>query len=203
MVVPEERELLLQRAARALARTYKHSGGRISVVVERILRHPALYARLDAPDMVKCPLVYVAGALRLAGIGVTIEDYSWLLDNMGQVPFDPPSVAGWDWGPAWLTSQSAKAGVSFANALLAWSDHPPLEVPKGSGDVTLAPDAQLERALDALGRPWISEATRRALTDMATSYVANLKSWERDDRADMLQRALRHLILSGPDAHLH
>ena len=45
--------------------------------------------------------------------------------------------------------------------------------------------------------------TRRALTDMATSYVANLKSWERDDRADMLQRALRHLILSGPDAHLH
>jgi Protein of unknown function (DUF1800) len=189
--------------ARALARTYKHSKGRISAVVERILRHPALYARLDAPDMVKCPLVYVAGTLRLARIGVTIDDYAWLLDNMGQLPFDPPSVAGWDWGAAWLTSQSAKAGVSFANALLSWNDHPPLEVPKGSGDVTLPPDAQLDRALDALGRPWISDATRRVLLDLAASFLSNLKSWERQDRADMVQRALRNLILSGPDAHLH
>jgi uncharacterized protein (DUF1800 family) len=189
--------------ARALARTYRRSGGRIAAVVERILRHPALYARLDAPDLVKCPLVYVAGTLRTAGIGVTVDDYGWLLQEMGQLPFDPPSVAGWDWGAAWLTSQSAKAGVSFANVLLAWSDHPPLEIAKGSGDVTLPAESQLERALDAVGRPWISDATRRVLLDLATSFLSNLKPWERQDRADMVQRALRHLILAGPDAHLH
>src|SRR3954451_6976211 len=34
---------------RALVRTYEQSGHRMAPVVERILRHPALYARLDAP----------------------------------------------------------------------------------------------------------------------------------------------------------
>jgi uncharacterized protein (DUF1800 family) len=189
--------------SRALVRDYRHSHGRIAVVVERILRHGALYARLDAPDMVKCPLVYVAGTLRTAGIGVTIDDYGWLLQEMGQMPFDPPSVAGWDWGPAWLTSQTAQAGVTFANAVLAWGDHPPLEVPAGAGDISLSPDAQVDRALDALGRPWISDATRRVLSNLVVDFLANLQPWERKQRPDMLQRALRHLILSGPDAHLH
>ena len=193
---------------RSLTRAYRQSGLRVAAVVERILRHPALYARLDAPDMVKCPLVYVAGTLRLAGLGVTIEDYSWLLEQMGQFPFDPPSVAGWDWGPAWLTSQTMAARVRFGNAMLAWNDHPPLEVPDGAGDPGLSPDAQLDRALDALGRPWISDATRRVLVDLAAGYFTDLvKPWQqgkpRQQRADMLQRSLRHLILSGPDAHLH
>ena len=193
---------------RALVRVYRQSGHRIAPVAERILRHPALYARLDAPDMVKCPLVYVAGTLRTAGAGVTIEDYSWLLDQMGQLPFDPPSVAGWDWGTAWLTSQTLHSGVRFANALLSWNDHPPLEVPDGSGDPALSADQQVDRALDALGRPWISDGTRRVLTDLAAGFFADLvKPWQQGqpkrDRADMLQRALRHLILSGPDAHLH
>jgi len=193
---------------RALTRTYRQSGNRIAPVVERILRHPALYARLDAPDMVKCPLVYVAGTLRTAGAGVTVDDHAWLLELMGQMPFDPPSVAGWDWGPAWLTSQTLHAGVRWANAMVSWTDQPPLEVPDGAGDPTLTPEQQVERALDGLGRPWISDATRRVLTDLAARYFADLvKPWQqgkpKQERADMLQRALRHLLISGPDAHLH
>jgi len=193
---------------RALVRTYKQSGHRIAPVVERILRHPALYADLDAPAMVKCPLVYVAGTLRTAGAGVTVDDHAWLLELMGQMPFDPPSVAGWDWGPAWLTSQTLHAGVRWANAMVSWTDQPPLEVPDGAGDPTLTPEQQVERALDGLGRPWISDATRRVLTDLAARYFADLvKPWQqgkpKQERADMLQRALRHLLISGPDAHLH
>ena len=100
------------------------------------------------------------------------------------------------------------ARVRFGNAMLAWNDHPPLEVPDGAGDPGLSPDAQLDRALDALGRPWISDATRRVLVDLAAGYFTDLvKPWQqgkpRQQRADMLQRSLRHLILSGPDAHLH
>src|SRR3954471_12333389 len=114
--------------ARSLAHTYRASGRKIAPVVEAILRHPALYARLDAPALVKCPIVYVAGTLRLADRGITIGDYGWLLELMGQVPFHPPSVAGWDWGTAWLTSGSVKARLQFANTLLGWDDKPPLAV---------------------------------------------------------------------------
>jgi len=193
---------------RALSRTYRASGRRIAPVVERILRHPALYARLDAPDMVKSPVVYVAGTLRQAGLGVGMDDYGWMLGQMGQMPFEPPSVAGWDWGAAWMSSQSARAGVTFANHMIGWGDKAPLSVTEGAGDPELPPDQQVERALDALGRPWISEATRRALTDLSAGFFADLvKPWHQGkpkrDRADMLQRLLRGLLISGPDAHLH
>src|SRR3954469_21286061 len=145
---------------RALTRAYKQSGHRIAPVVERILRHPALYANLDAPVMVKCPLVYVAGTLRAAGTPVR-EEHAWMLELMGQMPFDPPSVAGWDWGPAWLTSQTMQAGVRFSGGLLGWEDDAPLHVAAGSRDPAPPADQQVDRALDALGRPWISSPTRR------------------------------------------
>jgi hypothetical protein len=59
-----------------------------------------------------------------------------------------------------------------------------------------------------LGRPWISTGTRRALTDLAAGFFTDMvKPWQQGkpkrDRADMLQRLLRHLLISGPDAHLH
>jgi hypothetical protein len=131
-----------------------------------------------------------------------------MLELMGQTPFDPPSVAGWDWGPAWLTSQTMQAGVRFAGSLLGWEATAPLHVPAGTSDPEAPADQHVERALDALGRPWISPATRRVLTDLAGGYFADLtKPWQQGkpkrDRADMLQASLRNLILAGPDAHLH
>jgi hypothetical protein len=99
-----------------------------------------------------------------------------------------------------------RARFMLANYLLD-AETGPLAVPDGSGNDKLTPDQQVQRALDALGRPFVSAATRQALTDMAAGFFADLvKKWqieERPERADMLQRILRHLILSGPDAHLH
>ena len=33
----------------------------------------------------------------------------------GQALFDPPSVAGWNWGEAWINSNTALARANFAN----------------------------------------------------------------------------------------
>jgi hypothetical protein len=38
---------------------------------------------------------------------------------------------------------------------------------------------------------------------MHSRFFQGAKSWEMQSRADMCQRALRHLLLSGPDAQLH
>lgn len=185
----------------ALARTYVRSGRRIQPVVAQILGHPALYARLDAPDMVKAPVVHLAGLLRTTGTPVTIDAYGWLLDQMGQFPFQPPSVNGWDWGPAWLSTNAMRARVTLANAMLSW-DGAPLKVPAGAGDVAWSPEQHLDAALAAVGRPWISAGTRGVLLGLAAGFQDN-PARPRRDRADMLQRLLRHLLISGPDAHLH
>jgi uncharacterized protein (DUF1800 family) len=193
---------------RELVRTYRRSGLRVLPVVEGILGHRALYARLDAPDMVKSPLVYLAGALRGARKPITADNYTWLLSLMGQTPFRPPSVAGWDWGTAWLTSGTIKARLDVANNLIGWGDDGVMHVPDEAGKPDLRPREQVDLALRALGDPWISDATRAILTNVAKHYFDDLtQPWQQDEekvaRAAMLQRTLRNLLLSGPDAHLH
>src|SRR2546423_864596 len=54
---------------RGLAALYRRSGLRIKPVLRAILSHPSLYRSLDAPDMVKAPVVLVAGALRATDQG--------------------------------------------------------------------------------------------------------------------------------------
>ncbi|MDX6666451.1 MAG: hypothetical protein QOG68_2657 [Solirubrobacteraceae bacterium] len=195
--------------ARRLVAVYRAGGGHVKPVVAEILGHPLLYADLDAPDMVKAPVVLLAGHLRTAGAGITTDSYTWLLSLMGQQLFSPPSVAGWEWGPAWLTTNSVGARFTLANYLLrADADSPgPLPVPDGTGDPKLTAADQVDTALDALGRPWISASSRQTLVDLAAGFYADLvKPWEiktKPQRADMLQRVLRHLVLTGPDAHLH
>ena len=183
----------------ALVRTYQRSDRRIEPVVAQILDHPALYARLDAPDMVKAPVVHVAGLLRTTGTPITTDAYGWLLAQMGQYPFQPPSVAGWDWGPAWLSTGSMRARVLLANMALAWGDTP-LKVADSSAQLDWSAGEHVEAALDAMGRPWIGADTRAALLQLAGGFHDGRP---RQEKADMLQRLLRHLLISGPDAHLH
>ena len=61
------------------------------------------------------------------------------------------------------------------------------------------------RAWNAVGQPWVSDATRDALVQMAAGAFSDLRATDRrrQQRADMRERTLRHLLLSGPDAQLH
>ena len=183
-----------------LVRAYRRSGERIAPVVATILAHPALYADLDAPGMVKSPIVAVAGALRAIGRPVDGEHWSWLLDSMGQNLFFPPTVAGWEWGPAWLSTTTMHARFELATYLLKEA---PLMIEEKSFPTGWEPARHLEAALDATGRPWISAVTRETLLRTAADLNAGLKSWEVETRATQTQLALRHLLLSGPDAQLH
>ena len=189
---------------RDLAAVYRRSGRRIKPLVAAILGHPALYRSLDAPDMVKSPIVYVAGSLRTNNLPVSARSLTWLMEGMGQRPFDPPSVAGWDWGPAWMSSNSMKVRFEWANRLV---EDDLLGVKDGSTQPPASPREALEQALDATGRPWISHVTRSHLTEMATHYFDDLSARtrlpRRVERADMLQRSLRLILLAGPDAQLH
>ena len=87
-------------------------------VVAEILAHPALYRRLDSPELVKPPVVFVAGALRSLGQGIIRDDWTWLMSSMGQQLFSPPSVAGWESGPAWLSSNSMHVRFDTGNRLI-------------------------------------------------------------------------------------
>jgi uncharacterized protein (DUF1800 family) len=94
-----------------LASIFRQSGLEIGPVVENIVRHPSfLAARLNRP---RFPIEWFVAAQ--AVMGTAFDDN--VLELLGQVPFNPPNVAGWPVGPRWLS-----AGATFTRAQAAW-DH--------------------------------------------------------------------------------
>jgi hypothetical protein len=187
----------------ALAATYRAGGLRIKPVVRAILEHPALYRGLDAPDLVKCPVVYLAGALRTTGTHVAHDYPTWLLSTMGQQLFQPPSVAGWDWGPAWMSSNSMRQRFTLGNYVVGYGRP---RVRRGSAPATLTPREAYELAWRAVGEPHVSPATSAALTRLAAHYFDDIDPRWRDEadwRGEGLQVTLRHLLLACPDSQLH
>lgn len=189
---------------RALAATYRRGGLRIEPVVRQILGHPALYRRLESPDLVKWPVVYVAGAMRQTGTYVTDGYPTWMLQTMGQELFHPPSVAGWDWGAKWMSSNSMRQRFQFANFLVSEGSRR-VRVREGAYRATLTPRRAVELAVAAAGDPPVPDHTRRVLTRLAKHWFDDIpRSWrdEADWRAESLQRALRHLLIAGPESQL-
>ncbi len=195
------------RSERArLASLYRRSKYRVKPVVGAILAHPALYRKLDSPGMVKAPVVFLAGALRSSGQPIERESWTWLLNGMGQTPFRPPSVAGWEWGTAWLSSNSMRVRFDVVNNLL---DTPRLQVADEATPVGLSPAQAVSRARRAVGEPWVSPRTRRELLKLARGLLGERElpkgEWRqpKQQRADMCQRVLRQLLLAGPDGQVH
>ncbi len=71
-----------------LVRIYRSKKLAIKPVVAEILAHPKLYANLDRPDMVKSPLVFLAGTLRTNGLGrrAPVVDLAARRHGPGAVP---------------------------------------------------------------------------------------------------------------------
>lgn len=188
---------------RKLVRQFQHSGRSIRTLVGAILRAPQLYDRLDEPDMVKSPVVMVAGLLRVNGWGVDRTSWADWLTLMGQRPFAPPSVAGWDGGSAWCSTTGFRTRFVIATEVLdAKKGLQP--VASGSVPITLDPAGHLALAKRALGDPFTTRDTDHELRTVAAQILGRPAKYNADKRknAEQTQRALRTLLIAGPDAQL-
>ncbi len=184
--------------AAALASTYTSTGMSIKAVVGQILAHPALYARLDSPDMVKAPAVHVAGVLRTTGTAVTLRSYVKLMSAMGQRLFRPPSVAGWDWGAAWLSTNAMHARVQLAATVVSRGSRT-LRVRSNRAAAAWTPRQHVDTALQTMGQPWIARDTHAILLDVAANFHDGRPTTA---RAQALQHLLCQLVVAGPDAQV-
>ena len=107
-------------AMQMMVNNYKASGHLLGPVLGVILRHPKMWENLDAPDLVKPPIVFVASGLRAQHKFITQNSWSWILEGMGQVPFYPPNVSGWKQGPGFLNTNTVRAYWTAADYLLGY-----------------------------------------------------------------------------------
>ncbi|MBC7461033.1 MAG: DUF1800 family protein, partial [Thermoleophilia bacterium] len=179
-----------------LTRNYLAGGRNLGVLVKTILRSPELYSRLDQPDFVKPPVVHLVGALRAVKAPYLQGSFRWQLDQMGQMPFFPHSVGGWDQNEAWLSTGSLKARFEAMGSVLQTR-----QIAEGSVPVTETAQRALLLARTQVGAPWESPTTRAQLNKAANRYRAQ---WNGDKHFATERRlVLRHLLLAGPDAAMH
>jgi len=96
-----------------LTQIYSNTNGNIKAIVENILTSDEFLSSQCYLSQVKSPVEFEVAALRSLGATVTPTIAASTLNNMGQLPFDPPSVFGWPSGLAWINTSSILDRINF------------------------------------------------------------------------------------------
>jgi uncharacterized protein (DUF1800 family) len=99
--------------------TFVASKYSIKALVKAILTSDAFYSPRAYRALIKSPAEFVAGTLRMLNAETNAIGLPYLMNQMGQELFNPPNVAGWPGGSAWLTSGTWLARLNFANRVVA------------------------------------------------------------------------------------
>ena len=141
-------------------------------------------------------MVHLVGALRTIKAPYLQGSFRWQLDQMGQLPFYPPHVGGWDQGEAFLSTGTAKARFEAMGSVLQIR-----QIKEASVPVTETPAQALALVRAQTGTGWESAGTRAQLARTAARYKPQ---WNDDEHFATERRlVLRHLLLAGPDAWMH
>ena len=111
----------------SLAATFRDHDFEVMPVLKQLFRLPDFSAPQALTGRARLPLEWLLAMLSCTGFSIGAEHYPEYFYAAGQVPFDPPNVAGWTVGDRWLLVTQALArtraasvafGVSKRNRLL-------------------------------------------------------------------------------------
>lgn len=192
-----------------LADEYRKSGFDTGKLVATILRSNLFFSPQAYRAKIKSPVEFAAGTVRaLEGTAGTLP-LAESLEGLGQVLFAPPSVKGWDGGPAWLNAQTLLGRNNLALALTSGDD--------GRFGARCDPAALLARhavegdtkQVDFLLGLFLQGDAPAAARTKLLDYLKTAKGvkypayWSADDIAGHRSRAVTHLVLTLPEYQLN
>jgi uncharacterized protein (DUF1800 family) len=186
---------LSARDTQTAAALYVSAGKQIRPVVEAMLMHPLFYS---GPRMVKPPIVQIAGMLRGIGRFIDTDAWAWESSLVGQMPFYPPNVAGWD-ATRWLNSDTWLARFNLTSQVIPQKR----VLDPGKAKASADPATLVRHAIAFWGAPRVSSATRKALQVYAREAAVDAATadWERQQYPALALNALRALVVASPDYH--
>ncbi|HEX4592302.1 MAG TPA: DUF1800 domain-containing protein, partial [Gemmataceae bacterium] len=117
--MPPTRELLAP-----LADQFRKSGWDFGALVATVLKSNLFFDPQAYRTKVKAPVEFAVGIVRgLEGNPTPLSEFGRRLEGLGQHLFHPPSVKGWDGGPAWLNAQTLLYRQNLALALTSFNDN--------------------------------------------------------------------------------
>jgi uncharacterized protein (DUF1800 family) len=192
-----------------LAKQYREWDFDTGKLVATMLRSNLFFSPPAYRAKIKSPVEFATGIVRgLEGTAGTLP-LATALEGLGQVLFAPPSVKGWDGGPAWLNAQTLLGRNNLALALTSTEDVQfsdrcdPARVLARHGAKA---DADVVRfLLDVFLQGDVPAAARDKLLD----YLNTAKTvkypvyWTATDVANHRTRAVAHLVLTLPEFQLN
>jgi uncharacterized protein (DUF1800 family) len=191
-----------------VADIYTSNNFDMRAVIRHILLSDAFASDKAVNANIKNPTEFVTGIVRM--LKLTAEPRAFLssMSLMDQVLFNPPTVAGWDWGLSWINTATllvrynAANGVATARGQTAQARNLLTFDPKGfmQGQSATTAEDVVDLFLSALGPLQVADSQRQALVD----YLNNGGTFTLTDATiDQKVRGLVHLVMSLPEFQLN
>ena len=119
-----------------IATTFVRNGLQIKPMLRAIMESPEFYSPKAVRAIIKTPVDFVVATMRQLGMGAataaaierdqatavqkmrgTVGAVRQATKAMGMDLMYPPDVAGWEWGPAWITSATMVERIAWADRL--------------------------------------------------------------------------------------
>ncbi|MGI8430764.1 MAG: DUF1800 domain-containing protein [Chthoniobacterales bacterium] len=176
-------------------------------VLREVFRSREFYSERVRRTQIKSPVQFLVQSCKLLGTDLPpAQATEGALRSMGQIPFNPPNVKGWDGGKSWVSTSTLLFRYNFANYLLNGTAGPNFTVPPGlQRDAVdfaqIAPAAlrqEPEKLLAELGR-WVFQAP---LSPAQKETLLNYVKAQTDRTSDETIRHVLHLMMSTPQFQL-
>ena len=94
----------------------------IRTLLRAIFLRPEFLSPTARLGLVRTPVEWIVTVLRSLGMTAVDTNPQWWMEQMGQILFEPPNVAGWKNNAYWLNSTALWARADFARNL-TWPAH--------------------------------------------------------------------------------
>jgi len=118
-------------AVEALADIFQKADFKTGPLLREIFLSKEFYSESAMRSQIKCPVHYLVAMLKQleianppAGFPITAEQ------QLGQVLFMPPNVAGWDWGQAWINTNTLLTRYNLAGFLTKGAGEAQMPMPE-------------------------------------------------------------------------
>jgi uncharacterized protein (DUF1800 family) len=192
------------QAIEQLAAAFRDSGHSVREIVRRIL----LSAEFSSEDafhaVVKSPVELLIGAMKQLDVDEYTRGAAGSLRRMGMDLFNPPNVAGWEWGLGWMGTDTLLERMNTAAALTtqrganAHLGLDPVALVRQLGART--PTQIVDGVASLLVDDDIPSTLREALVkSVAEGYTGRPQAFTNDPtRVDRAVRGLVHLVMCTP-----
>ncbi len=179
------------RFVEAVAREYLANDTRMKPVIRYIFKSPWMLEESFRWTRYSWPAEYVARAIREVGwTGFSVDTARTPLLNMGQNLYEPPDVAGWSLGSAWIATGSMLARMNFAATL---ASNQRFNLQRAAGAARSTPDDLMAFFLNRLSPSPIDSVPSGALM----TYLQAAAAWPASDAQLLAKSAGLTKLLVG------